>query len=90
MNSSNSSEFIPRDTCFLSGGVFCGVFSVARVFVSARKDGISGPTGWGVSPDDVLLSSLIKSLFGFCILTFICFLISVILSRRWLNRPFKI
>ena len=46
--------------------------------------------GGGVSPDDVLLSSLIKSLFGFFILTFICFLISVILSRRWLNRPFKI
>ena len=32
--------------------------------------------GGGVSPDDVLLSSLINSLFGFYILTFIRFLIS--------------
>jgi len=36
--------------------------------------------GGGVSPDDVLLSSLINSLFGFYILTFIRFLISHSLS----------
>ena len=47
MNAFNSSEFAPCDIFFLSGVLFCGVLSVARVSVSARKDVISGPTGWG-------------------------------------------